>query len=136
MIHFTQKSHSEEGFTLVELMATIAVLGIAVLGISTLYYNTQYIQRQSSHLDSATRAAQTEIEILRNNSYNALTPGDTISFTNALPSDLPASASGTVVVSQPKQGLRRVDVTVAYTDSGKAQSVTLSSLIGVIGIGQ
>lgn len=127
----------QSGFTIVELVATIIVVGIVSIGLSTLFYNLQYTQRQTNYLDTATRAAQREIEVLRNNSYNSLTPGQNINFTSDLPtSGLPRNATGTVVVSEPQTGLRRVDVTVSYTDAGRSQQVNLSSVIGEIGLSQ
>ncbi len=128
--------NKQAGFTLVEMLLTIVVLGIAITSIATLYYQTQGLQTDSRDLDLATRAAQTEIEVLRNNSYNSLTPGQNINFTSSLPSGLPPGATGTVVVSQPANGLRRVDVSVNYTISGNPKTVELSSTIGVIGIGK
>ncbi|MGH7237885.1 MAG: type IV pilus modification PilV family protein [Candidatus Saccharimonadales bacterium] len=130
----TQKNQS--GFTLVELMVTIIVLGIAIVGISGLYYGMQVAEVQSQHLDLATRAARTEIEDLRNNGYGTLTPGTNIDFTASLPTALPRDKNGSVAVSQPLADLRRVDVSVTYSDYGKPQTVELSSDIGVIGIGK
>jgi len=126
----------EGGFTLVELLVTIVVLSIIITSLGGLFYLTQITEVQSQHYDVAVRATRTEIEDLRNDGYDSLTPGTNINFTSSLPSDLPSGATGTVVVSQPIPGLIRVDVTVAYTDYGKSQTVTLSSSIGVIGIGQ
>jgi prepilin-type N-terminal cleavage/methylation domain-containing protein len=131
-----QTSSTQAGFTLIELMVTIVVLGIVIGGIGGLYYSMQIVQVRSQHLDLATRAARSEIEDLRNNGYSSLKPGNTLDFTSRLPSKLPPSRKGTVAISQPLSGLRRVDVTVSYQDYGKAQKVTLSSDIGVIGIGQ
>lgn len=127
---------NQAGFTLVELMVTLVVLGIIILSLSGLYYAMQVTQVRSQHLDIATRAARTQIENLRNNGYNALTPGSTINFTSSLPAGLPNDKQGIVTVSQPASDLRHVDVTITYTDYGKQQAVTLSSDIGVIGIGQ
>jgi prepilin-type N-terminal cleavage/methylation domain-containing protein len=127
---------NDSGFTLVELLITIIVLGIASTSIGGLYYTTEIIEVQSQHYDIAVRAARSEIEDLRNDGYNALTPGTT-SFTSRLPlSLLPAGAAGTVIVTQPIPSLRRVDVTVAYVDYGKSETITLSSSIGIIGIGE
>jgi prepilin-type N-terminal cleavage/methylation domain-containing protein len=124
----------EDGFTLVELLITIIVLGIAIAGIAGLYYTMQITQVRSQHLDLATRAARTEIEKLRNNGYSSLVPGTTVAFDP--PAGLPQGGSGSVQISQPVDGLRRVDVTISYTDYGKAETVELSSNIGVIGIGE
>lgn len=117
-------------------MVTLVVLGLVITGIGGLYYVMQVMEVRSQRLDIAMRAARTKIESLRNNGYSSLTPGSTINFTSELPSALPAGKQGTVAVSQPLPELRRVDVTITYNDYGKAQTVTLSSNIGIIGIGQ
>ena len=125
---------NSEGFTIVELLATVVVFGIASLGIANLFYSMQYLQQQASHLDIATRAAQREVEVLRNNTYNALVAGQSINFTSDLPSALPKNKSGTVTVTEPSPGLKRVDVSVTYSDGSKQQQVQLSSIIGVLGL--
>lgn len=136
MLKLKKRQYAQDGFTLIELLVTIVVLGIVIASLGGLYYLMQITQVQSQHYDIAVRAARTEIENLRNNGYATLTPGSTINFTSSLPTALPPSKSGTVTVSEPAADLRRVDVTIAYTDYGKSQTVTLSSEIGVIGLGQ
>ncbi len=126
----------EGGFTLVELLVSIAVIGIVGLGIASLFYTIQYTQRRALYHDTATRAAQREIEVLRNSSYNSLPNGQNISFTNDLPDILPGDKSGLVQVSEPTPGIKRVDVRVTYYDNGSKREVNMSSLIGVIGIAQ
>lgn len=126
----------QQGFTIVELLIATLVIGIITAGISTLFININTLQRKTSHIDSATRAAQRQVEMLRNDNYGSLAPGQTINFTNSLPETLPGNKSGSVVVSAPAPDLKRVDVTVTYTDGGKQERVVLSSLIGVIGITQ
>jgi prepilin-type N-terminal cleavage/methylation domain-containing protein len=130
----SRRSRDADGFTLVELMVTIVVLGIVITSLGGLYYINQILQTQSQHYDLATRAARTEIEDLRNDGYSALTPGDNINFTSSLPSALPANKTGIVDVSSPDPGLIRVDVNVSYTDFGISKTVTLSSDIGIVGI--
>jgi prepilin-type N-terminal cleavage/methylation domain-containing protein len=126
---------TQAGFTIVELLVTIAIVGITTASLSSLFISIQNVQKQSTYVDTATRAAQREIETLRNDNYSSLTPGQSLDFTSQLPGVLP-HASGTVQVNQSGTDLRRVDVTVNYTANSKQRSVTLSSLIGVIGITQ
>lgn len=127
---------NDEGFTLVELLVTIAIIGLASIGVAGLYYSIQASQLQSRYVDAATRAAQREVEMLRNSSYNNLTEGQVIDFTSELPASLPSNRSGSVVVSEPAPGLKRVDVTVSYGSGTQTKQVQLSSLIGVIGLSQ
>jgi len=131
-----EAAQKEGGFTLVELLVTIVVLGIVISSLGSLYYLMQITEVQSQHYDLAVRAARTEIEDLRNNGYSSLTPGNNIDFTSSLPSSLPRDRDGTVAVSQPLPDLRKVDVTITYTDYGKSMTVELSSDIGIIGLGQ
>ncbi|HEY1063761.1 MAG TPA: type II secretion system protein [Candidatus Saccharimonadales bacterium] len=123
------------GFTLVEILITILVLGVSVASLSSIFISIHSIQVQSSRYDTAHRAAARQIEALRNNSFATLTAGQTINFTNDLPEDLP-DRNGVATISAPSDGLRRVDATVTYTTGGESRSVTLSSLIGEIGITQ
>lgn len=127
---------NQHGFTLAEIMITLVIVGALMVGLGTLFISIQRVQAQASYVEMANRAAQREVETLRNDTYNSLTPGQTINFTAQLPSALPSGATGSVAVSEPVSGLRRVDVTVRYSYAGASRDVTLSSLIGVIGVTQ
>lgn len=127
---------TEGGFTLIELIVTIVVTGLIIIAITTLFITIERTQHRTQLLETATRAGEQQIEALRNNNYNSLTAGSTIDFTNDLPASLPSPRSGTVAVSEPTEGVKRVDVTVSYRDGNKTKDVKLSSLIGQLGIGQ
>lgn len=126
---------SSKGFTLIELLITIVVLGIAITGISSLYTYMQVTQVESQHMDLAVRAGRTEIEVLRNNSFNSLTPNSSIDFTSKLPAALPPTKKAVANITEPVSGLRQIDISITYTDYGKPQTIDLTSDIGVIGIG-
>lgn len=126
----------QAGFTIPELLVTIVFIGFAFVAITQLYLSIQRIQEQTSWLQSASHAAQTEVESLRNNNYSQLIAGQTIDFSPQLPTTLPGPRVGTVNISEPQAGLKRVDVTVSYSDHGTPQQVELTSLIGIIGISQ
>lgn len=130
-----QRIKTSGGFTIVELTLTIVFLGFVALGLSSIYITLENMQRQSGYIEIANRAAQTEVESLRNSNYNQLIAGQNIDFTSQIPKGLP-KANGNVVVSEPQEGLKRVDVTVTYNAGSKAHTIKLSSLIGVIGITQ
>lgn len=111
-------------------------MGLLVVGIVNLYITIETSQRKSYHLEIATREGERQIESLRNAQYGGLVPGEDIDFTNTLSPELPSPRSGTVAVSEPSEGLRRVDVTITYKDGSRTKTVKQSSLIGIIGIGQ
>ncbi len=126
----------QTGFTIVEVLVTIVFLGFVVAAVTELYISIQRVQERTAWLQSASQAAQTEVESLRNNNYNSLTTGSNIDFTSSLPTRLPNPKSGTVAISEPQTGLKRVDVTISYTEHGTQHQVKVTSLIGVIGISQ
>ena len=121
---------------MVELVVTIVVTSLVVIAITSLFITIEGSQRSTRLLEAATRAGMQEIESLRNNNYNSLVSGTNIDFTSELPSSLPAPRSGTVAVTEPLLGIKRVDVTITYQDGSKTRDVRQSSLIGQIGIGQ
>lgn len=112
------------------------IIGVLISGITAVFIGAQNTQARTLALEAATRAGQHQIESLRNNNYNSLIPGEDIDFTDSLPNTLPPNKSGVVKVSEPKLGLRRVDVEITYSSSGRNERVELSSLIGVLGITQ
>lgn len=123
------------GFTMVELIVTIVIIGLVILAVTSLFITIGASQRNTLLLESATRAAEKQIESLRNNNYSLLIAGETINFTDELPTVLPPPRAGTVVIEEPTPGIKRVDVTINYRDGSKDRTVKLSSLIGQIGIG-
>ncbi len=127
---------NEHGFTLVELIVAIVIISLMAIGVTSLYIAIEKTQRKTRLLETATRAGEKKIEELRNNHYNALENDTVIDFTGELPSSLPEPRSGSVSVSEPTPGIKRVDVTVSYRDGNANRDVELSSLIGVLGIGQ
>lgn len=127
--------NGQSGFTLVELIVAIVVIGLLVTGVTSLYITIEGTQRKTRLLESATRAGEKKLEELRNNHYNSLPDGET-SFTSELPSDLPDPKTGTILVSEPTPGVKRVDLNITYKDGSANKEVELSSLIGVLGLGQ
>lgn len=136
MLMLKMTGSKDSGFTLVELIVTISIFGLLIIGIANLYMTIESTQRKSYHLEIATRAGEKQIESLRNIQYGSLEPDTTIDFTSDLPEDLPDPKTGTVAISEPEDGIRRVDVTITYKDTNGIKTVKQSSLIGALGIGQ
>ena len=56
------------GFTLVEVLVTILLLGVTIASLSSMFISIRTVQVQTSYYDTANRAAAREIESLRNDS--------------------------------------------------------------------
>jgi prepilin-type N-terminal cleavage/methylation domain-containing protein len=129
-------SNKQAGFTLVELIVALTVVGIIVVGITNLFITVEGTQRRTAHLETASRAGEQKLESLRNVHYNNLTTGSTITFTSELPASIPTPRTATVAITEPTTGLKRLDLTITYREGKKDKTVLISSEIGVIGIGQ
>ena len=136
MKYIFQNKKGSAGFTIIEVLVAMVVLGIMIISVTELFISIDATQRRSRRLESATRAAESKIESLRNSHYNTLTPGTPLDFTAELPPGLPEPRSATVDVSEPAVGLRRLDVTVTYREGALDKEVQLSALLGDIGLAQ
>lgn len=136
MLKLKMNVKKQGGFTLIELIVTIALMGLVIVGLVNLYIMIETSQRKSYHLEIATRAGEAKIESLRNAQYNNLEAGTSMDFSSDLPEDLPSPKTGTVQISEPTSGVKRVDVDITYGSGSNEKVVKQSSLIGVIGIGQ
>lgn len=125
------------GFTIVEIVIAVAVLGVMIVAVTNLVIGVATIQRQNQHLTLASRLAEAKIESLRNNHYNNLVNSPpVIDFADELPADLPEPRSAQVTVSEPDPGLKQLDIVITYREGSRNKSVEMSALIGNIGISQ
>ncbi len=133
-----KRNHSNsEAFTLVEIVVGLAIIGIMVISLANLFISIGSIQRQNNHLALATRLAEQKIESLRNHHYNALTISPPpLDFTAELSPELGDPKSALVTVSEPNPGMKRLDVVITYHEGSRTKTVSLSALIGNIGISQ
>jgi prepilin-type N-terminal cleavage/methylation domain-containing protein len=126
----------ESGFTLIELVITSVVLSITFLAVFTLFGVLRTVNARANNLTVATEVAQLQIENYRNLPYSAISVGTT-NTTSALANypQLGASRSSSVAVSlNDARGLKKIDVTINYSDAGRAKQLVLSTLIALNGI--
>lgn len=131
---FRRSPDGSAGFGVVEVVIAIALLGALSLALTGMFQSIVALQAAARNQKLATLAAQRQIETLRNSSYGNLTAGSTVDFSGNLPSELPSPKSGSVAITEPNSGLKRVDVTVTYKQYGATKKVVVSSTIGIIGI--
>lgn len=128
---------SRTGFTLVEVAVGCVVFGILILALTNTFIAIGVIQRESAHYSLAQRVAEQKIEGLRNHHYNnlALSPPP-LDFSGELPDELASPRTATVTISEPSEGIKRLEVLLSWRESGRNRTIQLSALIGNIGISQ
>ena len=118
----------QQGFTIIEVLAVIAVLAVGMAALINLFASIQIAQRNASYI--ATHAAQTEIARLRTTDFNSIRADGTYPFSQ-LPSTLPPDSTGTITVSTPSNAStsRQVNATVTYKIGTLQKQVTVSAYI-------
>jgi type II secretory pathway pseudopilin PulG len=124
----------EAAFSIVELLVAIAVGGLFVLSVNTAITNYVYLGQQSKDLVLANSFAEGKVEELRNVGYNGLSVGTT-NISAQLPAALNAPRSASLQITAPSAGIKQIDISLSYTQSGQ-KSYSYTSYIGELGVGQ
>jgi prepilin-type N-terminal cleavage/methylation domain-containing protein len=113
-------TRSGGGYSLVEVLVSLAIFSIASLGLSSAVTNTLRSGTLSEHFTAATILAQDKLEVLS-------APGVALSDGN----DSPHSGfdrSWTITPDSPEAGVSRIEVTVTWTDYGP-HTVMLTTVV-------
>jgi prepilin-type N-terminal cleavage/methylation domain-containing protein len=126
-----------DGFTIVELLVSIVIAGVIIPAVTIALTNLSAVNRQARDQTLANFIAQNKIESLRSIGYNALNAGTT-SFTSSLPSTMgsPKSASYIITADNPTTGVKKIDISISYTDYGRAHNLSYRTYISELGVGQ
>jgi type IV pilus assembly protein PilV len=114
------------GFTLVEVIVAIVLLGVGLMGLAALSTTVTRANVQSSSLTTATALAQERAERLRTQDYDAVVSGgdtrmvDNVAYTR----------SWTVTTDDPAPGLKTVAIAVSWTTRGVTHTTRLSTIRG------
>lgn len=125
----------DSGFTIVEILVSIAVAGIVIISLSQVVTTYVLLAQRGRYLNLANAYIEAKVESLRNIGFNGLTPGTT-NLTSELSTQLPPSRSASMTVGNPSGGLKQVVLTVTYPDQGKVRSYAYTTYIGELGVGQ
>lgn len=131
----TTGKNNQQGFTLVEVLTTILVAGILIGGFTTLLTNYSYMSQRGRDLTVANSYAENKIEESRSKGYVALNIGST-NISSELPSELSSPKSGTLNITSPQSGIKKLELTITYNEQGKSKTHTYTSLLGELGVGQ
>ena len=131
----TSMKKKQGGFTLVELLVTIAVAGVVIGSLSQVVTTFVHVSQRGRYLNLANSFVEGKVESLRNSGYNALNTGTT-SLTSSLPSQLPPGSTASMTVTAPSTGLKQVDITVGYKDQAQTNTYSYTTYLGELGVGQ
>ena len=122
------------GFTLIELVSAMAVLGIGVFAIVTSFHYGLEKVRAMQEMHTAQTVAQNQLECLRATPFEKLkeVEHDPMPATPALEKLLKVQMERSVrVYGDPKLGLRDVEVRVTWVgDGGRTMQVSARTLLG------
>lgn len=134
MSNQTKRKHSQTGFTLIEVVVTILLIG-ATLVLYNATSKIVVINKVNKYKEVALRIADEKVQTLRVAGYSSVPASG--SFSDSLISSLPGGA-GALTVSDVNAGTKSVLVTVSWTNpqNGATQQVNLTTYIAEGGIGQ
>ena len=127
---FIYMFHTNHGFTLVEVLVSISVLGMMLVFFASTFSNTR-LSRDVARQDIALRIIKQKMEDLRALGYNNLPVNGT--FSNSLLSSLP-SGVGSTTVSDFNSTLKQATVGISWNESSTTpRYLSATTLIGKVG---
>ncbi len=130
-----KREQKQAGFTLVELLVSIAVAAIVIASLNIVVTSYLHVGQRGRYLNIANSYAEAKVEALRNNGYNSLNPGTT-DVSSELPAQLPSPKSASLAVGNPSGGLKQVVLAITYQDQGQSHTYSYRADIGELGVGQ
>ncbi len=114
------------GFTLVEMMVAILLLGVGMMALAALTTTVTRANVQSSSRTVASSLAQERMERFRTEPYATIAAGNDARMVDGVA----YSRTWTVATNDPAPGLKTVSVTVSWSTRGKPHSSTLTTILG------
>ncbi|MGH7196792.1 MAG: type II secretion system protein [Candidatus Saccharimonadales bacterium] len=129
------KTKAELGFTITELLVTIAFFAITIPVLAGLISMLDGVNDRARDIASINGVVENKIEGLRSISFAGLTDGTT-DFTNELPASIGVPRSANYTIAAVNAAIKQIDVTVIYNDHGNTRTLTYRTYIGELGVGQ
>lgn len=129
------KKTNQQGFTIIELVVTIVLLGAAVPFMASLVNLLGSLNDRSRDMASIHALTEHKVEALRSTGFSGLNNG-TVDFTNELPASVAAPRSAQYIVSSVDSSLKQIQVDVSYNDHGTPRSLNYRTYVGELGVGQ
>lgn len=119
----------------VELLIAIIVGGILVLSLNNIVSTHVYLSQRGRDLSVANSYAEQKIEALRSKGFLTLSNGTT-NVTSELPGELKSPRSASLNISSVSPAIKRVHLSVTYSEQGTARTQTYTTYVGELGVGQ
>lgn len=131
------------GFTVVELLITLIVVGVVFVAFTTTFAGVENISKKGSDIATASAAAFSKLESYENLDFNSLpatSPNGTLKqvedFSASLPSVLEAPRSGKVYINTQSTTLKQVDVQVTFGSGASQRFIEYDTFIQKNGVGR
>lgn len=119
-----RKSGSEDGFSILENMISMAIFSVGILSISMLFTQTMTFTHNSEKMTVATNLAKGELEELRNTPYANIVSGTDSEVVDNTPFDI----KWTVTNDSPVKGVRKVVMEVSWVDLRDDHTIKIETL--------
>lgn len=130
-----EHSKLNAGFTIVELIVAMIVGAIIISSAILILTSGQRLGQKHRDLVVANAFVEQKVEALRSAGFLSLIDG-TSSITSEMPSELNSPRDGSLQITTPLSGLKKVYITITYNDQGTSRTYTYSTYIGELGVGQ
>lgn len=127
------KERNAGGFSIIELILSITVGVLFITSLTQIVNNYVFLGQKSRNVILANSYVEGKVETLRNIGYNGLNVSTT-DLSGELPTQLPSPRSATMTVTSPSSGLKQADISVTYSDRGKAQTYSYTTYIGELSV--
>lgn len=119
----------ESGFSMIELMISVTILGVGILSLAGLYPLAMQKVSRGDLESRATFHGQAKLEELKQVDWNNLTAGTAVDTIDTV-----FSRNWTIVEDAPVVGMKRINVTVGWSDNRGPRTVFLSSFLSDSGM--
>lgn len=137
------KGRNQDGFSLVELLITLIVIGVAFGAFVTTFTAIQNINKKSIDINTANALAFAKVQDYENTNFNSLTsttPQGTLvqveDFSNTLPTTLQTPRVGKVYINTVSPTLKQIVVDITFGSGGDQRRVQYADFIQKNGLGR
>lgn len=124
-----------KGFTVIEVLVGVALFGVVMPVIIYAVTSVANVNDRTADTTRANIIAEEKIETLRSAGFNSLSNGTT-NFETELDVSFTSPRDASYTVSTPETGIKRIDISIEYTDDGIYRELKYASIISELGVAQ